>query len=236
MKLDVQEITAGYRDIMVISGVSVSVKSGEIIGILGANGAGKTTLLRAIAGLLPVRDGDVVLDGESVLARGPHEIARAGLAYVPDGRHLFSAMSVERNLVVGGIRLARRQRTARLGEIYELFPNLATRRNQLAARLSGGEQQMLAIGRALMSDPKLIMLDEPSAGLAPIIVEDLYRTLGRLVTAEVGVLLVEQTVRGVLDLCSHVYVMAAGKVVVAGRPDSISEGETLRAAYLGVAR
>jgi branched-chain amino acid transport system ATP-binding protein len=232
--LTVERLEAGYGDLRVLRGVDLEVHEGEVVSVVGANGAGKTTLLNAIAGTLPPTGGRVLLEGEEISGRPAHGIVSRGLALVPEGRRLFPFLTVQENLRLGAYhREARRRHDETLAEVLELFPILAERRDQLAGSLSGGEQQMCALGRGLMSRPKLLMLDEPSLGLAPIIVEQVFALIPTLVERGVTVLIVEQNVAEALELSTRANVLEQGRVALTGTGTEFLEDERLRAAYLG---
>jgi branched-chain amino acid transport system ATP-binding protein len=234
--LTVKGLHAGYGDLPVLHGVDLEVGGGEIVAVVGANGAGKTTLLNAIAGTLPATSGTVVFDDQEISGVPAHEVVARGLVLVPEGRRLFPFLTVEENLRLGAYHSeARRRYDETLGQMLELFPILAERRGQLAGSLSGGEQQMCALARGLMSLPKVLMLDEPSLGLAPIIVEQVFSLIPGLVERGVTVLLVEQNVAEALELCTHANVLEQGRITLAGTGADFLEDAALRAAYLGVA-
>jgi branched-chain amino acid transport system ATP-binding protein len=232
--LEVDGLHAGYGPADVLRAVSFAVEQGGITAILGANGAGKTTLLRAVCGMVR-RQGSIRFGGRAIEALMTEEIARAGIAHVPDGRGTFLEFTAEENLRIGAYTRRDRRAVARDFErVYDYFPRLRERRHQQAGTLSGGEQQMLAIGRALMLSPRLLLLDEPSFGLAPLVVQDIFRIM-RSINAEEGVsvLLVEQNVALALDLADHAYLLETGEVVMSGSADTIRSNETVRRAYLG---
>ena len=231
--LSVRGLTAAYGGIRVLDGLDLDVPAGRLTAVVGPNGAGKTTLLRALSGLVP-RGGDVSFDG-APLPASPAAIVARGLSHVPESRELFSGMTVRENLELGAWRAPRGERGARLERVVALFPRLGERRRQLAGSLSGGEQQMLAIGRALMSGPRLLMLDEPSLGLAPRLVDLLLGVVRRLPDEGVTVLLVEQHVARALTLAESAYVIERGRVVLHGPAATLLDSEQVRAAYLGVA-
>ena len=236
--LRLRNIEAGYGKLRVLKGVSLHVNTGEIVTIIGANGAGKSTLLNTVTGLVRAAAGSILLDGEEVAAAQTEEIVSRGCALVPEGRQLFSSMTVMENLVLGGYIPRRRGRSAEaardaLQEVFRLFPRIRERPGQLAGTLSGGEQQMLAIARALMSDPRLIMLDEPSMGLAPLIVRDILDTIRRLRDAGRTVLLVEQNARAALAIADRGYVMETGTIVLEGTGADLLENQDVQRAYLG---
>ena len=231
--LTVDDLTAGYGPVRVLHGISFEVEQGETAVILGANGAGKTTTLRALTGMTK-NGGRVVLDGHDITAANTDAIVRMGVAHVPQGRGTFSEQTVEDNLRLGAY--TRRDAGVRddIQKVYELFPRLEERHAQVAGSLSGGEQQMLAIGRAMMLRPRLLLLDEPSLGLAPIIVKDLFRTLAELKEASgATVLLVEQNANLALDIADRAYVLEAGEIVTSGPAAAIRADESVRRAYLG---
>ncbi|WP_423461121.1 ABC transporter ATP-binding protein [Ottowia sp. VDI28] len=233
--LEVKNLDSGYGDVQVLSNVSIEVDAGEIVSIVGANGAGKSTLIRAIMGTLPAKAGEIHFDGRRIDGMEPHMIARAGIAQVMEGRRLFGHMPVEDNLLIGGdiLRDKARQRE-NLEWIYNMFPRLKERRHQLARSFSGGEQQMLAIGRALMTSPKLLLLDEPSIGLAPIMVKFIFDKLPEVRDRGITILLVEQDVHRSLNMSGRGYVLEHGEIVLSGTGQELLGNERLRAAYLGI--
>jgi branched-chain amino acid transport system ATP-binding protein len=232
--LSARGLTAGYGAIRVLDSLDLDVAAGRLTAVVGPNGAGKSTLLRALSGLIP-RSGAVTFDG-APLPREPAAIVARGLGHVPEGRQLFAEMTVRENLELGAWRRSRRERAARFDEVVALFPRLAERRRQLAGSMSGGEQQMLAIGRALMGAPRLLMLDEPSLGLAPRLVEELLTIVRRLHESGVTVLLVEQNVARALALADDAWVMERGHIVLRGDARSVLASDAVRTAYLGVVR
>ncbi len=237
--LVVRNLHAGYGLSEVLVGTSLEVKPGTVVALIGANGAGKTTMMRAVSGLIPPSRGEVLLDGQPVHGLSAFRIARLGLAHSPEGRHVFGPLSAEDNLLLGAYRrlprfLGFRARAAQdLARVYQLFPKLEERRLQLAGTLSGGEQQMLAIGRALMARPTVMLLDEPSMGLAPVIVQEVFRTIRRLKAEGMTMLLVEQFARTALEVADYAYVMERGRIVTQGTPDELRRDERVLAAYLG---
>jgi branched-chain amino acid transport system ATP-binding protein len=237
--LVVSELHAGYGLSEVLLGASLEVKAGTVVALIGANGAGKTTTMRAISGLIRPTRGSVLLDGKPVHGLPASRIARLGLAHSPEGRKVFGPLSVEDNLLLGAYRRLprffgfRRQAASDLDRVYELFPRLRERRRQLAGTLSGGEQQMLAIGRALMARPKVMLLDEPSMGLAPVIVQEVFRTIQRLKQEGMTMLLVEQFAKTALAVADYAYVMERGRVAIHGAPADLRKDERMLAAYLG---
>ena len=233
MLLEVKDIQVYYGAIHAIKGVSFEVNEGEIVTLIGANGAGKTTTLDTIAGLLRSRGGDIVFQGESIAHKAPHLIVKDGLALVPEGRRVFAQMTVEENLEMGAFTRANSTVEPGLENVYELFPRLKERRRQVAGTLSGGEQQMLAMGRALMSAPKLMMLDEPSMGLAPILVEQVFDIIQSLHKAGTTILLVEQNAQMALSIADRAYVLENGKVSLSGTGEELAKSEQVQKAYLG---
>jgi branched-chain amino acid transport system ATP-binding protein len=232
--LKVDKLEASIGENQVLRGVSLEVAQGDSVAVLGANGAGKTSLIRSIIGLLPASGGQVFFQGKPVTGLAPHEIARLGVACVPEGRHVFADMSVQDNLIMGAYLPQARKRMARsMDEVLELFPVLAQRREQRAGTLSGGEQQMLAIGRALMSGPRLLILDELSLGLAPLVVKEIYRVLKK-VGEHTTLLLVEQSVEQALKNSAYAYILETGKVVRQGASSELASDPEIKKAYLGI--
>ena len=229
--LSIRGLAAGYGAMRVLASIDLEAPKGELTVIVGANGAGKTTLLKALSGLIP-RSGEVTFDGEPLPA-APAAIVARGLAQVPEGRQLFAQMTVRENLELGGYLLPKPERAGRLARVIELFPRLMERRTQLAGTLSGGEQQMLAVGRALMGRPKLLMLDEPSLGLAPKMVDELLAMVRHIRDDGVSVLLVEQNVAKAMAIADGAYVMERGAIVMQGSAARLLRSERLREAYLG---
>ncbi len=232
--LQVTEAHIAYGKVEAVRGVSLDLAENEIVTIIGANGAGKTTLLNAVMGILPLK-GRVTLAGKDMAQLEIEDRVAAGLCLVPEHRELFGAMSIEDNLRLGAFRVAKAEAARSLERVYALFPRLKERRRQLAATLSGGEQQMLAMGRALMGTPKLLMLDEPSLGLAPIIVTDIFRIVGELRASGVSVLLVEQNARAALQIADRAYVMELGEFILHGPAKDIAANARVAASYLGFA-
>jgi branched-chain amino acid transport system ATP-binding protein len=236
--LKVRNLEAGYGPLKVLKRVSFHVSAGEIVTLIGANGAGKSTLLRALSGLLAPRGGEVLFDGEPLLGLPAERVVDRGVALVPEGRQVFAAMTVHENLLLGGYVASRRGKhgagmAAARERIYDLFPVLHERSEQLAGTLSGGEQQMLAIGRALMTDPRLLMMDEPSMGLAPLVVRDIFRTIARLRREGRTVLLVEQNARAALRVADRGYVIETGRLVLEGEAGFLLSDREVQRAYLG---
>jgi branched-chain amino acid transport system ATP-binding protein len=233
--LELTSVRAGYGSFQALFDISLEVRHGEAIGVIGPNGAGKTTLMRVISGLMRPTAGSIVMERVDLLATPPHRIVEIGIAHVPESRRLFPRMTVEDNLRMGGFTPAARPKVRRrLDFVYELFPPLRQRRRQLAGSMSGGEQQMCAIGRALMSEPKLLLLDEPSAGLAPVVVDHVFELVQRIRAGGVTVLIVEQSVQQVLRIVDRAYVLKAGRIRAAGAAAELRDSATIREAYLGV--
>ena len=232
--LSVSSAHVAYGKVEAVRSVSLEVADREIVTIIGANGAGKTTLLNAIMGILPLK-GRVAFAGADVLLLKIEDRVAAGLCLVPEHRELFGTMNVEDNLQLGAFRIAKAATAVAFERVYTLFPRLKERRKQLAGTLSGGEQQMLAMGRALMGAPKLLMLDEPSLGLAPIIVADIFRTIGELRASGVSVLLVEQNAQAALQIADRAYVMELGEFILDGPAQDIATNQRVAASYLGFA-
>ena len=226
--LRLDSIEAGYRDLVAVHEVSLQVRAGEVVALIGGNGAGKTTTLRAITGLLPVRRGRIELDGERIDGRAPSEVVARGIAHVPEGRQLFPTLSVRENLELGA-----RDRARRADALASVFA-LRERERQLAGTLSGGEQQMCAIGRALMACPRLLLLDEPSLGLAPVMVKLIFETLATINTDGTTILLVEQNVARALALAHRAYVLENGRIVLDGPRAALQQSEHVKQAYLGL--
>ena len=231
--LQVDNINVYYGSIHAIKGISFEVNEGEIVTLIGANGAGKSTTLNTIAGLLRSRTGSVTFLGENLAKIPAHKIVSRGLALVPEGRRVFLQMTVQENLEMGAYTQGGSSAATDLGRVYELFPRLKERRRQVAGTLSGGEQQMLAMGRALMSRPKLLMLDEPSMGLAPILVEQIFEIIRNLHRAGSTILLVEQNAQAALSVADRAYVLETGKVVTTGSGQTLLEDPAIKKAYLG---
>jgi len=234
--LKIRNLESGYGKIKVLKHVSMHVDPGEIVTIIGANGAGKTTLLATIAGLIKAVSGDITFQGQNICATAPEKIPALGCVMVPEGRQVFATMSVEENLILGAHVLQKEgQRVIRelLDYQYALFPVLAQRKTQLAGTLSGGEQQMLAMGRALMSRPKMVMMDEPSTGLAPLIVKEIFQIIVKLRDEGKTVLLVEQNAKAALAIADRGYVFETGKVIVQGPADDLLNNQDVQRAYLG---
>ena len=233
--LDVKNINAGYAGFQALFDVSMNVKAGEAVAVIGANGAGKTTLLRVLSGLLPATSGDMTMNGTSLRTTPPHKILETGIAHVPESRRLFPKLTVEDNLRMGAyIPAARAKIAERLEYVYGLFPRMKERRAQMAGTMSGGEQQMCAIGRALMSSPKLVLLDEPSMGLAPVIVQQVFELVRRIRAEGYTVLIVEQNIRQVLKVVDRAYLLETGRIKQSGSSAELLASDEIRKAYLGI--
>ncbi len=233
--LELSAVDVGYGDLPALCGVNVVVEAGETLSVVGANGAGKTTMLRTISGLLRPRRGEVRFEGERIDRLPCHRVVELGVVHVPEGRKIFPSLAVRENLELGSYpRAAKARRADSLERVFTLFPRLRERVSQPAGTLSGGEQQMLAIGRALMALPKLLMLDEPSLGLSPLIVKEIFAIIGEINRAGVTVLLVEQNTRQALALSRRGYVLESGRVVLVGSGEELLSNEHVRRAYLGL--
>jgi branched-chain amino acid transport system ATP-binding protein len=233
--LALEAVAAGYGDLLAIRSMSLEIRPGECVALIGANGAGKTTTLRAITGLLPLRAGRVLFEGRSLAGLDPRQIVALGLAHVPEGRQLFPSLTVRENLEMGArTAVARAARRGSLEEVFALFPRLAERERQVAGTLSGGEQQMLAIGRGLMARPRLLLLDEPSLGLAPLAVRSILEIVETVNRRGTTILLVEQNVRRALGLCHRGYVVENGAVTLTGSREELLSSDHVRQAYLGM--
>lgn len=233
MRLEVQALETGYGKAQVLFGVDLEVEAGELVALLGANGAGKTTLLRALSGLLRPWKGSVLLGGKDLRGLSPARRARLGLGHVPEGRQLFPLMTMEENLRLGAAFLAPGREKEGYERVYALFPQLAERRRQLAGTLSGGEQQMLAIGRALMQNPRILLMDEPSMGLAPVLVDFIFEIVQKLNQEGRTILLVEQNARLALQVAHRGYVLATGEIILYGPARELAENPEVQKAYLG---
>ena len=233
--LSLSAVCAGYGSFQALFDVSLEVPQGEAVGVIGPNGAGKTTLLRVISGLLPLRSGAMTFEGRSVGGLPAHHMVREGIAHVPENRRLFPRLSVEDNLRIGAyIPQARARFAVELERVYALFPRLKNRREQLAGTLSGGEQQMCAIGRALMSRPKLLLMDEPSAGLAPLVVQQVFELVQRIRAEGLTVLIVEQNVPQVLEVVDRAYLLEVGSIKLAGTSAELRGNDFIRRSYMGL--
>ncbi|MDR1376993.1 MAG: ABC transporter ATP-binding protein [Synergistaceae bacterium] len=234
MLLDVKDLTVNYGVIEAVKGVSFSVGEREIVALIGANGAGKTSILRAISGLADVRQGQILYGSDDLVGKPPHHIVKLGISHVPEGRLIFAPLTVKENLLLGAYARNDKENFDKdLENVFAVFPRLKERLSQIGGTLSGGEQQMLAIGRAMMSRCRLLLLDEPSMGLAPILVEEVFSTILKLKEMETPILLVEQNANMALALADRVYVLETGRVVLSGKASDIGEMDEVRASYLG---
>jgi branched-chain amino acid transport system ATP-binding protein len=231
--LEVEDIHTHYGSIEALKGVSLTVGEGEIVTLIGANGAGKSTTLRSISGLTPASSGKVTFAGSEITRVPAHEVVSHGIALAPEGRHCFPRMTVRENLELGAYRRRGEGTAADFERVYELFPRLQEREDQKAGTMSGGEQQMLAIGRALMAKPKLLMLDEPSMGIAPVLIERIYETIGEINRGGVAILLVEQNANYALEASERGYVLETGRVTLAAESSSLRDDPEVQKAYLG---
>ncbi len=233
--LEVKGVSVGYKDLVAVQDVSFTVKRGEVVSLIGSNGAGKSTILRTIAGLLRPRRGEILLDNEPIHVVPPYDIVKKKIAMIPEGRQLFGRLSVWDNLLLGAYALDSRQETEEsLETVLRLFPLLGERRGQRAETLSGGEQQQLAIARGLMSRPSLLMLDEPSLGIMPKLVSEIFRTIHEISQKGVTVFLVEQNVYEALSISDRAYVLQTGRIVLEGKGDALLRSDLVRKAYLGM--
>jgi branched-chain amino acid transport system ATP-binding protein len=233
--LSLASVSAGYGSFQALFGVSLDVTAGEAVGVIGPNGAGKTTLMRVISGLIPLREGAMSMDSRVIGGQPAHRIIEHGIAHVPENRRLFPRLSVEENLRIGAfIPQARSRFAEQLDWVYSLFPKLKDRRTQLAGTMSGGEQQMCAIGRALMSKPKLLLMDEPSAGLAPIVVQQVFELVHRIREEGLTVLIVEQNVQQVLDVVDRAYLLEVGRIKLSGTAAELKDNSFIRQSYMGL--
>ena len=232
--LNVSQLRAGYGAVEVLRGVDLTVNAGETVALLGSNGAGKTTLNGVLSGLVKARSGHVNFEGQDITGWHARKVVQAGLIHVPEGRKVFPNLSVLENLSLGAFTRGRERRDANLEKIFGIFPRLRERVKQLAGTLSGGEQQMLAIGRGLMAEPQLLIFDEPSLGLSPLLVEEMFTLIGQLKANGLAVLLVEQNVGQSLEIADRAYVMENGAIRFSGKPAELLASDTLRQAYLGM--
>ena len=230
--LKVENLSVNYGHIEALKNVSVDVKKGQICSIIGANGAGKSTLLKTISGLVKPVSGNIFFEGRP-LPKKAHKIVAEGIVHVPEGRKTFSGLTIEDNLLVGGTLADKSRLSANLEKQYALFPILKERKHQFAGTLSGGEQQMLAVARGLMSEPKIILLDEPSMGLAPLIVNQIYKLIGQIRDSGITVLLIEQNAKKALSICDYAYVLENGRIKLSGTGKELLESDEVRKAYLG---
>jgi branched-chain amino acid transport system ATP-binding protein len=231
--LQVKDLAVSYGGIKAVKGVSMQVHAGELVSLIGANGAGKTSTMRAITGMLPMSGGEVVYDGESTAGKGSYDLVKRGLAMVPEGRGVFTRMTITENLLMGAHVRNDAEIDADIDKVFTIFPRLKERKDQLAGTMSGGEQQMLAMGRALMSRPKLLLLDEPSMGLSPIMVDKIFEVVGDISKQGVTILLVEQNAKRALQIATRGYVMDSGLVTLEGKGRELLDDPKVRAAYLG---
>ncbi len=235
--LEIKNLNAGYGKILAIKDVTLNVGKGQVVAIIGANGAGKSTLLKALSGLIPNRRGRVMFNGHNVVHQPAHRIVAMGLSQVAEGRQIFSHMTVEDNIQLGAYLYHKRSNQSqiqrRISEMYEMFPILGMRARQISGTLSGGEQQMLAIARALMTHPKLLVLDEPSMGLAPLIVQEIFKVIEQLNQDGTTILLVEQNARAALKIADYGYVLETGRMVLEGEASDLLDNPKVKAAYLG---
>ncbi|MBP6019973.1 MAG: ABC transporter ATP-binding protein [Burkholderiaceae bacterium] len=232
--LDIRQLEVSYGGIRAVRGIDMHVGQGELVSLIGANGAGKSTTLRAICGLEPVAGGDILYDGDSIAGKPSYMLVRQGLVMVPEGRGIFGQLTIDENLAMGGyIRTDSDQVHRDIEHVFELFPRLAERRKQSAGTLSGGEQQMLAMGRAMISKPRLLLLDEPSMGLAPLLIDRIFEVVRTIAAEGVTILLIEQNARLALETSSRGYVMESGTIILEGPSDQLLDDPKVRAAYLG---
>ena len=230
----IENITVYYGNIQAIKGVTLDIQEGEIVTLIGANGAGKSTLLKTISGLLKPKDGQIIYEGKPIGGKAAQAIVKQGISHVPEGRRIFANMTVEENLQLGAyLRRDRAGIKKDMEQVYELFPRLLERVKQQAGTLSGGEQQMLAMGRALMAKPKLLLLDEPSMGLAPLLVKTIFRIIEEIKATGTTILLVEQNAHLALSIADRAYVMETGRIVLSGKANELTESEEVKMAYLG---
>lgn len=232
--LEIKDLNVYYGAVHAIKGISLQVKDGELVSLIGANGAGKTTTLHTITGLIPAASGEILLDGKNLQKTPASNIIRMGLSHVPEGRHVFARMTVEENLHMGAyIENDRKKIADNLEMVYAHFPRLKERRRQLAGTLSGGEQQMLATGRALMTGPKMVLMDEPSMGLSPLLVKEIFAIIEELHKSGITILLVEQNAKMALSISDRAYVLETGKIAMEGTAKQLAEDDRVRKAYLG---
>ncbi|MDF2845797.1 MAG: braG [Herbinix sp.] len=232
--LEVKNLQVYYGVIQAIKDVSFKVNEGEVIALIGANGAGKTTILHTITGLISAKSGEVIFEGQDLQKIPPHKIVPLGIAHVPEGRHVFAQLTVYENLLMGAFtRKDKHEIEESMESVYKRFPRLRERKNQLSGTLSGGEQQMLAMGRALMSKPRIILMDEPSMGLSPILVGEIFDIIKSISASGTTVLLVEQNAKKALSISNRAYVLETGKIVLSGDADKLMNDESVKKAYLG---
>ncbi len=232
--LEVKDLQVYYGVINALKGVSFEVNEGEVVALIGANGAGKTTTLHTITGLLQAKSGSIIYDGKDITKVPPHKIVTMGMAHVPEGRRVFQQLSVIENLKLGAYTRSDKKEIAEsLKRVYEHFPRLEERKNQVAGTLSGGEQQMLAMGRAMMSNPKIVVMDEPSMGLSPLLVKEVFKIIEAMHKSGITVLLVEQNAKMALSIADRAYVLETGKIKLSGTGKELAESEDIKKAYLG---
>jgi len=236
MMLKAEDISASYGRVKVLKDINMSVESGEIVCLVGANGAGKSTLLKVISGIVPANGGKFLFEGQNITNKKPDFIVKTGLSHVPEGRQIFADLTVRQNLILGSYvhNLPKQEMTRLFDSVFELFPILKSRLIQKAGTMSGGEQQMLAIGRGLMSQPKLLLLDEPSLGLAPLVVEAILKVIQNLRSTGISILLVEQNVNAALQISDRAYVIETGAIVAEGKARELIENDEIRKSYLGM--
>lgn len=235
MLMEIKDLCAGYGDLQVLFDISMEIGEGEVVSLVGSNGAGKTTLLRIISGLEPVKSGSITYGGKDLTQLRAYEKADYGIAHIPQGRGILGSLSVKENLIMGAYpKSARAHMEENIEKSFEMFPILKERENQMAGSLSGGEQQMLAIARALMIRPKLLMLDEPSLGLAPIVVNDMFRIISEVAGEGMSILIVEQNLKQALSVADRGYVLETGRIVMEGKASELLEDKAVQAAYLGI--
>ena len=235
MLMEIKDLCAGYGDLQVLFDISMEIGEGEVVSLVGSNGCGKTTLLRIISGLEPVKSGSITYGGKDLTQLRAYEKADYGIAHIPQGRGILGSLSVKENLIMGAYpKSARAHMEENIEKSFEMFPILKERENQMAGSLSGGEQQMLAIARALMIRPKLLMLDEPSLGLAPIVVNDMFRIISEVAGQGMSILIVEQNLKQALSVADRGYVLETGRIVMEGKASELLEDKAVQAAYLGI--
>ena len=233
--LKIEKVNAGYGDVTVLWDINIALEAGKTLAIVGSNGAGKSTIMRTLCGLVSPSAGFITFDGKNISKMAPHDIVKLGIVYVPEGRRLFNKLSVMENLLVGSyLPQNRKKRAENLERVFEMFPKLHERREQKAGTLSGGEQQMLAIARGLMSCPKVLMLDEPSLGIAPVIVDKLFEIIAQLKKENMTILISEQNVGRVLDIGDDAIVVQSGRIVMSGTCEEIKKSDMIQKAYLGM--
>ncbi len=233
--LKIEKVNAGYGDVTVLWDINIALDAGKTLAIVGSNGAGKSTIMRTLCGLVSPSAGSITFDGKNISKMAPHDIVKLGIVYVPEGRRLFNKLSVMDNLLVGSyLPQNRKKRAENLERVFEMFPKLHERREQKAGTLSGGEQQMLAIARGLMSCPKVLMLDEPSLGIAPVIVDKLFEIIAQLKKENMTILISEQNVGRVLDIGDDAIVVQSGRIVMSGTCEEIKKSDMIQKAYLGM--